>query len=134
MLIFIGQRQAGLSSNEGVQGAGDASVVSLGGDGSPRQPPWDTMMVVSVSYLALGPGGLCGFLSKCLFLPRMPHRTETVGLHSCSTNHAMEIYFLSLCPTSPWLYETYGSFFKQSLKSSDLQISSLSDQLYIFCI
>lgn len=116
------------------RGTGDTSVVSLGRDGSPRKPPWDTMTVISVSYLAIGPGRLCGFLSKCLFLLRMPHRTETLALHSCGSNHAMETDFLSLCSTSPWVYETYGSFFKQSLKSSDLQISSLSDQLYIFCI
>ena len=87
--------------------------------------------------LSFGPGSPCRFVSKCdACLPRhLGPRRESIFIDA---NHALEIYFpvfcSSLLPPLPRFMNHIDLLFRPSLKSSDLQISSLNDQLYIFCI
>lgn len=65
------------------------------------------------------------------------HSLDT-GMYLLNANHAGQIYFpvllFSLLSPHPRFMKCMDLLFKQSLKSSDLQISSLNDPLYIFCI
>jgi hypothetical protein len=105
---------------------------------SPKAASWGMVAALNVSYLAVWPDRLGCCDSKCAVCCGRPvwpkHVILFIECKSCRGNLFPCLAVYSSPPLPPRFMKHTDLLFKQSLKSSDLQISSLNDQLYIVCI